>query len=228
MLPGWNPVFTHALTHTVHMHSDQEHTQTYIHTYKQNHQIRASPVAQWQRTHLQCRSHRRLGFDPLGSGRSPRGEHGNTLQYSCLESPMDRGAWWVTVPRVAKNQTQLKLLSIHAREKSYLSTLTYTTLAHMCIYRHTPEHTHDHGYTCLCLVLNTQQHTQRCTRTNAQGTDHNSSTPVHVQSQGCTHIARAHVCKCTNIHPGTHTLAHKYPATLKRCSESPDEEGVLL
>ena len=28
-----------------------------------------------------------------GSGRSPRGEHGNPLQYSCLENPMDRGAW---------------------------------------------------------------------------------------------------------------------------------------
>ena len=29
-----------------------------------------------------------------GSGRSPGGEHGNPLQYSCLESPMDREAWW--------------------------------------------------------------------------------------------------------------------------------------
>ena len=29
-----------------------------------------------------------------GSGRSPGGGHGNPLQYSCLENPMDRGAWW--------------------------------------------------------------------------------------------------------------------------------------
>ena len=29
-----------------------------------------------------------------GSGRSPRGAHGNPLQYSCLENPKDRGAWW--------------------------------------------------------------------------------------------------------------------------------------
>ena len=29
-----------------------------------------------------------------GSGRSPGGRHGNSLQYSCLENPMDRGAWW--------------------------------------------------------------------------------------------------------------------------------------
>ena len=41
-------------------------------------------------------------------GRSPGGEHGNPLQYSCLENPMDRGAWWATVLRVAKSQTQLK------------------------------------------------------------------------------------------------------------------------
>ena len=37
-----------------------------------------------------------------GSGRSPGGEHGNPFQYSCLENPMDRGAWWATVHRVAK------------------------------------------------------------------------------------------------------------------------------
>ena len=40
-----------------------------------------------------------------GSGRSPGGGHGNRLQYSCLENPMDRGAWWATVHRVAKSQT---------------------------------------------------------------------------------------------------------------------------
>jgi len=44
----------------------------------------------------------------LGSGRSPREGHGNLLQYSCLENSMDRGAWWATVHRVAKNWTQLK------------------------------------------------------------------------------------------------------------------------
>ena len=32
-----------------------------------------------------------------GSGRSPEEGHGNPLQYSCLENPMDRGAWWATV-----------------------------------------------------------------------------------------------------------------------------------
>ena len=41
----------------------------------------------------------------LGSGRSPGGGHGNPLQYSCLENPMDRGAWWATVHGVTKSRT---------------------------------------------------------------------------------------------------------------------------
>ena len=49
---------------------------------------------------------RDLGSIP-GSGRSPGEEHGNALQYSCLENPMDRGAWKATVHGVAKSQTHL-------------------------------------------------------------------------------------------------------------------------
>ena len=52
-------------------------------------------------------------------GRSPGGGHGNPLQYSCLENPMDRGAWWATVHGIAKTQTQLKQLSTHAHIKVY-------------------------------------------------------------------------------------------------------------
>ena len=40
--------------------------------------------------------------------------NGNTLQYSCLENPVDRGAWWAAIHRLAKNQTQLTQLSIRA------------------------------------------------------------------------------------------------------------------
>ena len=47
-----------------------------------------------------------LGSVP-GLGRSPGGGYGNPLQYSCLEKPMDREAWWATVHGVAKSQTQL-------------------------------------------------------------------------------------------------------------------------
>ena len=43
-----------------------------------------------------------------GLERSPGGDNGNPLQYSCLENPMDRGAWQVTVHKVAENWTQLK------------------------------------------------------------------------------------------------------------------------
>ena len=38
-----------------------------------------------------------------GSGRSPEGGHGNPVQYSCLENPMDRGAWWAVVQWVTNS-----------------------------------------------------------------------------------------------------------------------------
>ena len=43
-----------------------------------------------------------------GSGRSPGRGHGNPLWYSCLENPIDRGAWWAIDQWVAKSWTQLK------------------------------------------------------------------------------------------------------------------------
>ena len=43
-----------------------------------------------------------------GLGRSPGGGHGNPLQYSCLENPMDRGAWQAMIHKVAESWTQLK------------------------------------------------------------------------------------------------------------------------
>jgi len=43
-----------------------------------------------------------------GSGKSLGGGNGNPLQQSCLKNPMDRGAWWATVYRVAKSQTGFK------------------------------------------------------------------------------------------------------------------------
>ena len=54
-----------------------------------------------------------LGSIP-GSGRSPGEGNGNPLQYSCLENPIDRGAWWATVHGVAKSRTQLSnFTSLH-------------------------------------------------------------------------------------------------------------------
>ena len=49
----------------------------------------------------------------LRGGKGIKGQeeegHGNPLQYSCLENPMDRGVWWTTVHGVAKSWTQLSI-----------------------------------------------------------------------------------------------------------------------
>ena len=69
--------------------------------------------------HLQCR---RLAGDKgliPGSGRSPGAGNGNPLQYSCLGNPMDRGAWWTIVHRVAKGCTWRQL-------NNYTHTHTHT------------------------------------------------------------------------------------------------------
>ena len=55
-----------------------------------------------------------------GSGRFPGAEHDNPVQFSCLENPMDRGAWWATVHRIAKSWTQLKRLRLHPPQERYL------------------------------------------------------------------------------------------------------------
>ena len=65
----------------------------------------------------------------LGPGRSPGEGYGNPLQYSCLENPMDRGVWWVTVHGVAKSQTRLKRLSIYMHARLLCQRLT----DHKCI-----------------------------------------------------------------------------------------------
>ena len=56
-----------------------------------------------------------------GWGRSPGGGHGNPLQYSCLDKPMDRGIWQATVHSIAKSRTRLKQLSEQASGAIYAS-----------------------------------------------------------------------------------------------------------
>ena len=106
----------------------------------------------------QCRRHRDAwdtGSIP-GSERSPGGGHDNPLQYSCLENPMERGAWHATVHRAAKNQSQLKQLStsravlgVHISPMpQYLGMLVYMPLSNMGTDRRTktrlqmPSHSH--------------------------------------------------------------------------------------
>ena len=88
---------------------------------------------------------RDVGLIP-GSRRSPGGGHGNPLQYSYLENPMDRLAWWDTVHRVAESQARLKRLSTHTspgqhtglgRQNKDLSTLFITGSE-----THDPKHPH--------------------------------------------------------------------------------------
>ena len=57
------------------------------------------------------------------SGRFPGVGNGSPLQYSCLENPMDRGAWWVIVHGVLKSGTQL---SMRARTHTHTHTHTHT------------------------------------------------------------------------------------------------------
>ena len=72
-----------------------------------------------------------LGSIP-GLGRSPGEGNGNPLQYSCLENPMDGGAWWATVHRVEKSRTRwetsLSLSYYNKNEKCVEYLLTYKNL----------------------------------------------------------------------------------------------------
>ena len=66
----------------------------------------------------------------LGLGISPGGGHGNPLQYSCLENPMDRGAWWDTAHRVTKSWTHLTQLCMHTQMSTNMETNQSPTLYH--------------------------------------------------------------------------------------------------
>ena len=71
----------------------------------------------------QCRRLRDVG-SVTGWGRAPGEGSGNPLQYSCLENPMDRGAWWAAVHRAAESWTHLKGLSMHTHTPLLIRKLT--------------------------------------------------------------------------------------------------------
>ena len=69
-----------------------------------------------------------------GLGRSPGGGHGNPLQCSCLENPMDRGAWQTTVHGVAKGWTQLSIHThTHTRNNNYSIVVRFAKLLSHCL-----------------------------------------------------------------------------------------------
>ena len=65
-----------------------------------------------------------------GEGRSPG--NGNPIQHSCLENPMDRGAWQATVHGIAKSQTRLKQLSTWSFQTSNISASFYVEDKPVC------------------------------------------------------------------------------------------------
>ena len=68
-----------------------------------------------------------------GSGKSPGGGHGNPLQYSCLENPIDRGAWRASVHGVAKSQTWLSVHIVYIIYHMYVVILEKEMAAHSSI-----------------------------------------------------------------------------------------------
>ena len=82
-------------------HQLPELAQTHVHILTYTPMVKNLPA--------NARDVRNMGSIP-GSGRSPGGEHGNPLQYSCLENPMNRGAWQDAVHRITKSWTWLKRL----------------------------------------------------------------------------------------------------------------------
>ena len=89
-----------------------------------------------------------------GLGRSPGGGHGNPLQYSCLENPMDRGTCQATAPRVAQSRTWLKPLSapVHTHTDTHRHTDTQT---------HTHTHTHTNCLPCKALTMRKKERGRR-------------------------------------------------------------------
>ena len=76
------------------------HTHTHTHTHNESH-VASSKVSICQSRRCRC-----VGLIP-GLVSSPGGGNGNSCQYSCLEIPMDRGAWWLAVRGVTKSWTWL-------------------------------------------------------------------------------------------------------------------------
>ena len=75
-----------------------------------------------------------------GSGRSPRGGHGSPPQYSCLENPIERGAWQATAHGITQSRGQLKQLSIHSAKHTteyFTRVCSFTHYSDSPLVRHT-------------------------------------------------------------------------------------------
>ena len=103
------------MSHSLWPHRLQQARLPCLYTYKPTYAYTRASL--WRRRNTSACSAGDLGLIP-GLGRSPGGGHGNPLQHSCLENPMDRGAWQATVHRVARSRTRLKRLSTRVHTPS--------------------------------------------------------------------------------------------------------------
>ena len=76
-----------------------------------------------------------------GSGRSPGGGHGNPLQYSCLENPMERGAWWATVQGVTETTECVHTHTLHSPRHHSQKRLSSRMHTHARTHARTHAHT---------------------------------------------------------------------------------------
>ena len=86
-----------------------------------------------------------IGLIP-GSGRYPGERNGNSLQYSCLENSMDRGAWLATVHGVTRFGLDLVTKPLQPYTYTYIYTYTHIYI-HTYIYIYVYTHTYTHTYT---------------------------------------------------------------------------------
>ena len=92
-----------------HVHSQEwdvgwEHNENYFRLKNNGYAFLSKGLPRWLSGKESTCNAGDVGSIP-GLGRSPGGGHDNPLQYSCLENPMDRGAWWATVLGIAKRWT---------------------------------------------------------------------------------------------------------------------------
>ena len=123
------------------------------------------PLPRWlsgKETPCQCRRHRDVGLI-TGLGKSFGGRNGNPLQYSCLENPTDRGAWWAIVHEVTESDTtEHSCISVCVCVCVYIYICMYVyvymyiyvyvyiyTYVYICIYVYT--HTHLINYAVMFL-----------------------------------------------------------------------------
>ena len=93
-------------------------------------------IFQWVKNLPEIQETWEMWVQSLGQEDPLEEENGNSLQYSCLKYPMDRGPCWATVQRVTKSQTWLS---------DYSCTHIYALHMHICVYMYT--------YICMCICV---------------------------------------------------------------------------